>query len=241
MAIPGRRNDVRRFARVSVCGTIVLMALSVAGHRCSDLEPRRDGGVVRSSGGAVSGADRGGSSLSLAQLFVVFLKAGLAFGGGLAILSVLEDELVQRRKVIGREEFLALYGIGRIVPSGTMTALAVAYGHRFGGYPGTAIALIALVLPGFISTVALAAAYGALARGPVLDYVGVSLLPAALALIVVSAMRLGREVFRPSLDLVLAIAGLVGAKLFGWSPALLLIAGGVMGALVYGRERGASR
>ena len=36
-----------------------------------------------------------------------------------------------------REDFLATYAIGRIVPSGTMTAMAVAYGYRFGGWLGS--------------------------------------------------------------------------------------------------------
>ena len=76
------------------------------------------------------------------------------------ILAVLEQELVTRRQAVGREEFLRLYGLGRIVPSGTMTALAVAYGYRFAGLPGTVISLTALVLPALVLTVALTAVYG---------------------------------------------------------------------------------
>jgi hypothetical protein len=57
------------------------------------------------------------------ELFLIFLKAGLAFGGGLGILAVLEEELVDQRRAVTKEEFLTIYGIGRIVPSGTMTAV----------------------------------------------------------------------------------------------------------------------
>ena len=81
------------------------------------------------------------------ELFLIFLRAGLAFGGGLGILAVLEDELVDKRRAVTKEEFLTIYGIGRIVPSGTMTALAVAYGYKFGGLSGTVITLAALSLP----------------------------------------------------------------------------------------------
>jgi chromate transporter len=181
-----------------------------------------------------AGTVGGRGSLSLWQIFRVFLKAGLAFGGGLAILAVLEEELVTRRRLIGRDEFLAIYGIGRIVPSGTMTAVAVALGHRFAGHKGVAVALVALVLPGFLSTVALAAAYRALAHGPVLSYLSATLLPASLALILVSTVRLGREIFRPSLELALAAAGLAGALFLHLGPAFLLIAGGLVGAVAFG-------
>ena len=75
--------------------------------------------------------------LTKGELFYIFLKAGLAFGGGLGILAVLEEELVDKRRAVTKEEFLTIYGMGRIVPSGTMTALAVAYGFKFGGLPGS--------------------------------------------------------------------------------------------------------
>jgi hypothetical protein len=68
-----------------------------------------------------TGPDRPPPPIGRRVLFGVFFKAGLAFGGGLGILAVLEQELVTRRRAVGREEFLRLYGLGRIVPSGTMT------------------------------------------------------------------------------------------------------------------------
>src|SRR6059058_4676674 len=71
--------------------------------------------------------------LTRGELFYIFLKTGLAFGGGLGILAVLEEELVDKRRAVTKEEFLTIYGMGRIVPSGTMTALAVAYGYKFAG------------------------------------------------------------------------------------------------------------
>ncbi|PYT06081.1 MAG: hypothetical protein DMF60_10155, partial [Acidobacteria bacterium] len=44
------------------------------------------------------------------ELFYIFLKAGLAFGGGLGILAVLEEELVGKRRAVTTEEFLTIYG-----------------------------------------------------------------------------------------------------------------------------------
>jgi chromate transporter len=170
--------------------------------------------------------------LGKAALFLIFLRAGLAFGGGLGILAVLQHELVERRRLVERDEFLAIYGIGRIVPSGTMTALAVAYGHRFGGHVGVALALSGLVLPAFVLTIALTAAYGLLSHGPWMDLLRASLLPAALALIVSAAIRLGRPAL--GLETALAAAALVGALVLGANAALLLLAGGAVGAAFLG-------
>lgn len=175
---------------------------------------------------------RDGARLKRGELFLIFLKAGLAFGGGLGILAVLEDELVTRRRVVSREEFLTTYGIGRIVPSGTMTALAVAYGYKFAGMSGTVIALAGLALPVFTLTVALTLAYHYLRDSRVFDFLPVTVMPAALALIAVAALKLGRDVFRPSRELVIACAAFALALLLRLNPALLLLAGGVFGAIV---------
>lgn|GEM_PF-1499549 len=181
-----------------------------------------------------TGPDQPPQPISRRALFGIFLKAGLAFGGGLGILAVLEQELVTRRRAVDREEFLRLYGLGRIVPSGTMTALAVAYGYRFAGLPGTVISLTALVLPALVLTVALTAAYGLLHRQAWLsELLPVTILPAALAFIVVAGVRLGREVFRPSRELLLAAAAFAGAAVLHLSPVLLLLAGGVAGTVLF--------
>jgi chromate transporter len=189
------------------------------------------------AGEAPAAAKPAAPGLTCRELFRVFLKAGLAFGGGLGILAVLEEELVRRRRVVSREDFLATYALARVAPCGTSTALAVAFGHRFGGWPGTVAALGGLVLPGLSLVIALSAAYPWLADGPLLGLLAVTLLPAALAFAAVAALRLGREVFRPSADLLLAAAAFAGA-LLGAHPSLLLLAGGVAGVLALGRREG---
>lgn len=181
--------------------------------------------------------------LGLHELFVIFLRAGLAFGGGLGILAVLENEFVHKRKAISKDEFLALYGIGRIVPSGTMTALAVAFGHKFGGFPGTVLALAAMVLPALILTVLLTMLYQVVRGTTAFDAIENSVLPAALALIVVAAFRLGRGILRPSVELLLALGAFIGSFFFRINPALLLIGGGIIGAvaMIFAKEEGKTR
>src|ERR1700730_7163356 len=166
------------------------------------------------------------------ELFLIFLRAGLAFGGGLGILAVLEDELVDKRRAVTKEEFLTIYGIGRIVPSGTMTALAIAYGYTFGGLSGTVIALTALTLPVFVLTIALTIAYHYLRNSRVFDLLPVTIMPAALALIVVAALKLGKDIFRPSRELVIACAAFALALFLRLNPALILLVGGALGAFV---------
>jgi chromate transporter len=177
------------------------------------------------------------------DLFAIFLKSGLAFGGGLGILAVLEEEFVTKRQALSREEFLTTYAIGRIVPSGTMSALAAAFGTRFGGFPGSVVALAAMVLPAFTLSVIFSAAYVYLTGTAVLDVLPLTIMPAALAFIVAAALRLGRDISLPSVEALLATAAFVGALVFDLSPALLLFGGGIAGMIVLAfteREQSAS-
>lgn len=183
-----------------------------------------------------AGAEVPGKHLSLGDLFRAFFKAGLAFGGGLGIMAVLEKDLVVKKKVVTREDFLAMYSLGRLVPAGTTTALAVAYGHRFGGWLGGVIAMTALVLPSTILTILLTVAYGALQGGPAVAVLSATVLPAALAFIVAAAIRFGKGAYRPSADLVIAVVAFVAAFLFDVHPSLLLCGGGAVGLLAFRRR-----
>ncbi len=169
--------------------------------------------------------------VGLGTLFGLFFRCGLAFGGGPGIMSMLLDELVEKRRAMPRHEFILLWGLGRIVPAGSIAALAVAIGHQFQGYPGTLVALVAMVLPSFTLTVLLTIAYQAVAGSPLFAIVNVTLMPAALAIIVVTSFRLLREFAFPSLELVLAAGGFLAVLLLGLNPTVVLVIGGLVGAL----------
>ena len=161
----------------------------------------------------------------------MFLKIGLSFGAGTGMSAVLQEELVARRQAMPRSEFMALFGLARLVPSGSMTALAVAIGYRYQRLPGTVVVLAAMILPSFVLTLALTIVYTRLAASPILPVINLTLVPAALAIVVVSAYRLGQEYLRPGVELVLVIGAGVSVLVFGINPALVLVAGGVIGAV----------
>jgi chromate transporter len=169
--------------------------------------------------------------LSHWELFVIFFKVGLTFGGGLGMMAALEGELVRKRRAVGREDYLATYAIGRLVPSGTMTAVAVAYGHRFGGWIGSAIAITAMVMPSTFLTVVLTMAYEWLHDGPLLELLSRLVMPLALALIVVPALKFGQELSRSALEITIAAASLLAVVSLGLHPSLVLLAGGLAGVI----------
>jgi chromate transporter len=174
--------------------------------------------------------------IDLWTLFQLFFRTGLNFGGGLAITTLLLDELVERRRVISRGHFFTLYGLARIIPGGTLTAQAIGIGYRLAGLPGSLVALAGVSLPVLVPTVTLAALYGTVRGSPLLDLMPLTLLPAGVALLFGAVLQLGRTVARPSLELVIAVVSLLGALLLGLHPGVLVVLGGVVGAIFLRRE-----
>jgi chromate transporter len=156
----------------------------------------------------------------------------MVFGGGATVTGVLLQDLVDRRRAISRSEFLTLYGLARLIPSGTTTALAVGLGYLFGGFPGSVVALAGTALPALVPTIALTILYEAVRGSPWLDLVPVTLLPAAVALLAGAVLSLGREVARPSLDLAIAVVAVAAALVLRWNPGLILVLSGLFGALL---------
>ena len=126
---------------------------------------------------------------------------------------------------------MAIYGLARLVPSGSMTALAVAIGYRYQGLPGTAVVLLSMIGPAFVLTTLLTVIYTILNNTPAFRILNLTLTPAALAVVIVSAYRLGGEYFKPSLELILVVAAAASVVFFGLNPSVVLVAGGIIGAL----------
>lgn len=177
--------------------------------------------------------------LTLKELWVVFFKAALALGGGPGIMAALEEELVERRRAIPGSDFQALYALGRTVPAGTMTAVAIAYGHRCRGWIGSLVAVTALVLPSALLTVVLTAAYGLL-PSPALRVHSAILLPGALALVLMSAVKLGKEEARTAPTLAITVGALAGS-LAGVHPLCVLLCGMLAGLVALRGEAAPGR
>ena len=85
------------------------------------------------------------------RLFSVFFKIGLfTFGGGYAMISIIEDACVERRGWITKEEMDELVVVAESTPGPIAINCATFVGARQGGFPGAAIATLGIVLPSFL-------------------------------------------------------------------------------------------
>ncbi len=157
---------------------------------------------------------------------LVGLKLGtVGFGGGLAVLSLIRREFVERRHALDDAEFAEVAAMAQALPGAVSVNALTILGTRLGGWWSGFVAGWAFVWPSFLMMLAFAATYPAFRYLPMMDSALVGMAAAVVALVVGTAVDLARAgAIRKRLDVVIAAAafGLVALRWVGVLEAVLL-------------------
>jgi chromate transporter len=171
---------------------------------------------------------------SFLKLFLVSLKIGaIVFGSGYVLLAFLRADLVDGTHWLTEQQLIDAVAVGQFTPGPVFTT-ATFVGYVVAGVPGAVIATIGIFLPSFLLVAVSGPLIPRLRRsriaGDFLDGVNV----AALALMAVVSVQLGRAAIVDVPTALLAVVS--GAALLRWrvNSAWLVLGGGILGALVHG-------
>jgi chromate transporter len=175
---------------------------------------------------------------SLWSLFFDFLKIGAtAFGGFMALISVVQHQIVERRKLLSQNEMLDGISLATILP-GPVAVNVVAYtGYRLRGGLGALVCAVGVILPAFVLIVCLSEAYFRWGQVPTVNKLFLGFVPAVTAIIVNVAWGMARKAKLGVAEIALAIAAFLLLVLKGGSYTALLIiaAAALIGWLVFCR------
>ena len=155
----------------------------------------------------------------------------VGFGGPAGQVAILHRELVERRRWLEEDEFLAALRVCMLLPGPEAQQLATYAGWRRGGIAGGLLAGTLFVLPGGLLVTALAWLHAAGGSWPLVSAAFTGTRPAVVALVALAAWRIGRK----SLTAPAAVALLVGAfaaLAAGVAFPLVVLAAGLLGALL---------
>jgi len=170
----------------------------------------------------MSDAPAGRTRPSLGAIFSTFLVIGsVSFGGGM--VAYLREMLVGRRRWVNDDEFLAALEIGQTLPGLNSTNVSILVGDQLRGVPGAVAAFLGVMLPGAVILLVVGMLYGVHGERPgvarVLDGAGA----AAVALLAVVTVQLGRKQLAGVVDLALVLATVVAIS--GLRLPLLVVLG----------------
>lgn len=175
--------------------------------------------------------ERGRPGVAMIDLAVLFARIGaIGFGGGMAVVALMEQELVRRRRLLALEEFLHGVGLGQMLGSFAVNAAAFA-GYRLAGLAGALIAVVSFLAPSITLVIFLSALYFRYHAVPALQSAVMGLGPVVVALILAAAWSIGRRSLDTWAKRALAAGALVLA-LLRVNPAWILLASGAVGFLL---------
>lgn len=176
------------------------------------------------------------------QLFITFFKIGLfTFGGGWAMISIIEREIVERHHWISQEDFIDLLAVSQSMPGILAVNISTVIGDRLRGLRGSLAAAFGTILPSFciILAIAIFLTPDVIKNNAIVARVFKGIRPAVVALIiapVITTARTAGITWRTAI-IPVAVALLIYSKLPVVSNPILYIVLGAMGGYIYFTHR----
>ena len=168
-------------------------------------------------------------------LFSVFFKIGLVtFGGGYAMIPLIETEVVEKKRWIERDEFTDLVAIAQSCPGVFAINISIFVGYKLRQVAGAVTAALATALPSFLIILAIALFFSQFKDNATVASIFRGIRPAVVALIAVPTFNMAKSANIGWTNCWIPIVSALLIWLCGVSPIYIIIAAG-LGGYVYGR------
>jgi chromate transporter len=177
--------------------------------------------------------ERIASTPTLGGLFLSFLKIGtVGFGGGLAVIANIRTLAVQQRRWLTEQEFASGFALGQTLPGTSAGNVATYVGLKIRGWRGAGVAIAGFILPSMLMMIALAILYRHLRYLPDTDRLFNGLNAAVVALIIVTAWRMGRNSLIKPWQWFLAVFACIVVAFFSATVIEVVLAAGLVGIFI---------
>ena len=166
----------------------------------------------------------------LIEILWSFLKIGaFTFGGGYAMIPLIQHEVINHRRWLREGEFVELLTIAQTAPGPIALNTAVFVGYKLRGYRGALAAVLGVVIPSFLIILVVAMFFADMRDNVWVDAAFKGMRPAVVALIVAPIVGLTRGMNMWLMAVAAATALVVWY--YGLSPVWFLMAGALGGVL----------
>jgi chromate transporter len=175
---------------------------------------------------------------SFPKLFWTFFKIGaFTFGGGYAILPILERELIRKKGWTTMDEVMDYYTIAQVTPGIIAINVSTFIGYKLKGIMGSIVSTLAFISPACVIITLIAAFLSNYQDLPLVQHAFGGIRVAVGALVLDTVIKMIRGFYRDFKALILFIAVLGLSVAFSPSPVFVVIGAGIAGFFLY-RGRG---
>lgn len=164
------------------------------------------------------------------ELFYSFLKIGtFTFGGGYAMIPIIQREVIDRRHWVEERDFLDLLTLAQSAPGPIALNTAVFVGYKLYGYRGALAALMGVVVPSFTIILVVAVFFSQIRHNALVDAAFKGMRPVVVALMLSPILGFVKGMRWWLIAVACGVA--LAVWHLGFSPIYLLVAGAVAGLL----------
>jgi chromate transporter len=176
----------------------------------------------------------------LEQLRAWVVTGTQSVGGGASTLYLMRAILVRKGWLTDRE-FLQEWTLSRLSPGNHLTALAALLGQRIGGRRGTALALVGLLVPSGVITIALTGGFGVIRDDPAVQSILAGVAPVTIGMMLGITAFLLRSMIAPAsikllADLTLFVVAIVAGFVAPGATIVIIVVGAIVGIAFLGRD-----
>ena len=171
----------------------------------------------------------------LFDLFWTFCKIGaLTFGGGYAMLPLIQREIVENKKWSTEKEILDYYAVGQCTPGVIAVNTATFIGYKLRGIIGGIVATLGVIFPSIVIILIIAAFLQNFADLAIVQSAFAGIRVAVVALIITTVVKLIKSSIKDYLGVIIAIIAFVISAFIGLSPVYVVIAAALTGFISKG-------
>lgn len=168
-------------------------------------------------------------------LFKTFFKIGMVtFGGGYAMIPMIEAEIVDRYKWVKKEEFLDLIAIAQSCPGVFAINISTFIGYKLRKTPAAIVASVATALPSFLIILLIAMFFHQFSENKIVAAAFAGIRPAVVALIAVPTFNLAKSAKINLANCWIPILCALAIWIVGVNPIWVIIAAAI-GGYIYGQ------
>lgn len=163
------------------------------------------------------------------ELFKTFFMIGaFTFGGGVAMIPIIEKEVVDEKQWLTPEQFLDALAVTQSAPGVLAANMSTFIGHQLKGTAGAIVSCIGAILPSYLIITLIATFFVDFRNHPIVEYAFLGIRPAVCALILSAVVSMMRKNHVTPFRVLVMIGVALGVGVFGFSPILFLLAGGLI-------------
>lgn len=170
----------------------------------------------------------------LLEIFISFFKVGImTFGGGMAMLPFIQEQVVDVHGWLDASEFTSALALSMTVPGPIAVNMSTYVGYRVAGIPGSIAGLCGVVLPSFIMMLILLLFFSSFYDNARVQSALSYMKPAVIGMIAATVFLMGRGTFSDIKGVIIAGSAFVLIAFFNINPAVLMIGAGLIGVFLY--------